>query len=92
MCIDPFDYNTGAANTIQRAELVGIFKALQVDHAGSSLKICTDSLASMYIIDKHMRCPTLHRMDRANTKKILSLEWNSWLRRPKKACMYSCSR
>ena len=23
--------------------------------------ICTDSLASMYMIDKHMRCPSLHK-------------------------------
>ena len=57
MRIDPIDYNTGVVNTIQRAALVGIFKALQVDPAGSDLMICTDSLASMYIIEKHMRCP-----------------------------------
>ena len=71
MRIDPIDYNTGVANTIQRAELVGIFKALQVDHAGSNLMICTDSLASMYMIDKHMRCPTLHR--ECKHEELLSL-------------------
>ena len=49
------------ADTIQRAELVGIFKAVQVDHSGSDLMIRTDSLASMYMIDKHMRCPSLHK-------------------------------
>ena len=52
-------------NTIQRAELVGIFmiKALQVDHdhSGPNLMIWTDSLASMYMIDKHTRCPSLHK-------------------------------
>ena len=61
LCIDPIDYHTYVANTIQRAEPVGIFKALQVDHAGPNLMICTDSLASMYMIDKHMRCPSLHK-------------------------------
>ena len=53
--IDPIDNNTGVANTIQRAELVGIFKALQIAHTSRELIICTDSLASMYMIDKHMR-------------------------------------
>ena len=61
LCIDPIDYHMGVANTIQRAELVGVFKALQVDHAGSNLMIYTDSLASMYMIDKHIRCPSLHK-------------------------------
>ena len=56
--IDPIDYHLGVANTIQRAELVGIYKALSVDHAGSDLLLCTDSLSSMYMIDKHMRCPS----------------------------------
>ena len=74
LCIDPIDYHTGVANTIQRAELVGIFKALQVDHAGSNLMICTDSLASMYMIDKldkHMRCPSLHK--KCKHEELLSL-------------------
>ena len=47
LCVDPIDYNTGVANTIQRAELVGIYKALQIDHASPDLLICTDSLSSM---------------------------------------------
>ena len=59
--IDPIDYHIGVANTIQRAELVGIYKALSIDHAGSDLLLCTDSLSSMYMIDKHMRCPSLHK-------------------------------
>ena len=59
------------ANTIQRAELVGIFKALQVDHSGPNLMICTDSLASMYMIDKHMRCPSLHK--ECKHEELLSL-------------------
>ena len=59
--IGSIDYDTGVANTIHRAELVGIYKALQVNHADSNLMICMDSLASMYMIDKHMRCPTLHQ-------------------------------
>ena len=61
LLIDPIDYNTGVANTIQRAELVGIFKALQIAHESQNIIICTDSLASMYMIDKHMRCPSLHK-------------------------------
>ena len=71
LCIDPIDYHTGVANTIQRAELVGIFKALQVDHAGSNLMICTDSLASMYMIDKHMTCPSLQK--ECKNEELLSL-------------------
>ena len=59
------------ANTIQRAELVGIFKALQVDHSGPNLMICTDNLASMYMIDKHMRCPSLHK--ECKHEELLSL-------------------
>ena len=59
--INPIDYHTWVANTIQRAKLVGIFKALQVDHSGPNLMIYTDSLASMYMIDKHMRCPSSHK-------------------------------
>ncbi len=61
LCVDPIDYNTGAANTVQRAELVGIYKALQIDHAGPDLLICTNSLSSMYMIDKNIRCPGLHK-------------------------------
>ena len=34
LCIDPIDYHTGLANTIERAELLGIFKALHVDDSG----------------------------------------------------------
>ena len=71
LCIDPIYYHTGVANTIQRAEPVGIFKALQVDHSGSNLMICTDSLASMYLIDKHMRCPSLHK--ECKNEEFLSL-------------------
>ena len=59
--IDPIDYHIGVANTIQRAELVGIYRALQLRHNGLNLMICTDSLTSMYMIDKHMRCPSLHK-------------------------------
>ena len=59
--IDPIDYQIGVANTIQRAELVGIYSALQLSHAGLDLIICTDSLTSMYMIDKHIRCPSLHK-------------------------------
>ena len=77
LCIDPIDYHTGVATTIQRAELVGIFKALQVDHSnhsGPNLMICTDSLASMYMIDKHMRCPSLHYLHKeCKHEKLLSL-------------------
>ena len=69
--IDPIDYHTGVANTIQRAELVGIFKALQVDHDSPEMIICTDSLASMYMIDKHMRCPSLHK--ECKHEELLSL-------------------
>ena len=61
LCIDPIDYHTGVVTTIQRAELVGIFKALQIGHSSSDLLICTDSLSSMYMVDKHMRCPSLHK-------------------------------
>ncbi len=61
LCVDPSDYNTGVANTIQRAALVGIYKALQTDLASPDLLICTDSLSSMYMIDKHMRCPSLYK-------------------------------
>ncbi len=43
------------------AELVGIYKVLQIDHASPDLLICADSLSSMYMIDKHMRCPSLHK-------------------------------
>ena len=71
LCIDTIDYHTGVANTIPRAELIGICKALQVDHAGSNLMICTDSLASMYMIDKHMRCPSLHK--ECKHEELLSL-------------------
>ena len=71
LCIDPINYHTGVANTIQRAELVGIFKALQVDYSGPNLMICTDSLASMYMIDKHMRCPSLHK--ECKHEELLSL-------------------
>ena len=71
LCIDPIDYHTGVANTIQRAEPVGIFKALQVDHSGPNLMICTDSLASMFLIDKHMRCPSLHK--ECKHEELLSL-------------------
>ena len=39
LCIDPIDYHTGVANTIQRAELVGIFKALPMDHSGPNLMV-----------------------------------------------------
>ena len=51
--------------------MVGIFKALQVDHAGPNLMICTDSLASMYMIDKHMRCSSLHK--ECKHEELLSL-------------------
>ena len=71
MRVDPIDYNTRVANTIQRAELIGTFKALQVDHAGSHLMICTVRLASMYMIDKHIRGPILHR--ECKHREILSL-------------------
>ena len=71
LCVGPIDYHTGVANTIQRAELVGIFKALQVDHSGPNVLICTDSLASVYMIDKHMRCPSLHR--ECKHEEVLSL-------------------
>ncbi len=54
--MDPIDFRI-----IERAELVGIYKALSVDHAGCHLLLCTVSLSSMYRIDKHMRCPSLHK-------------------------------
>ena len=61
LAIDPIDYHTGVANSIQRAELVAIYKALQVQHVGDTFLLCTDSLSSMYMIDKHIRCPGLHK-------------------------------
>ena len=71
LCIDPIDYHTGVANTIQRAELVGIFKALQVDHSGPNLMICADSLVSMYMTHKQLTCPRLHK--ECKHEELLSL-------------------
>ena len=69
--IDPIDFHTGVANTVQRAELVCIFKALQVDQDSPEMIVCTDSLASMYMIAKHMRCPSLHK--ECQHEELLSL-------------------
>lgn len=64
----------GVANTIQIAELVGIYKALSIDHAGSDLHPCTDSLFSMYMIDEHMRCPSLHKECKHEELLVLIVE------------------
>ena len=32
-----------------------------MDHDSPEMNVCTASLASMYVIDKHMRCPSLHK-------------------------------
>ena len=93
LCIDPINYHTGVANTIQRAELVGTFKALQVDHSGSNLMICTNSLASMshiYMIDMHMRCFSLHK--ECKHEELLSLTVVELAKRQERVSMYSFSR
>ena len=70
--IDLIDYNTGVASTIQRAELVRIFKDLQLQHASQDLIICIDRLASIYMKDKHMRCPSLRKENKH--EELLSLD------------------
>ena len=56
--IEPAPPGPGPTNTITRAELVAILHA--VEKYGAGRGIATDSLASLYAISKHMRCPHLH--------------------------------
>ena len=42
-----------------------------MDHLGPNLTICTDGLASMYMKDKHMRCPSL--LKECKHEELLSL-------------------
>ncbi len=61
LCINPIGDRYGVANTIQRAEMVGVKHALSVAHTHSKRIIATDSLCAMYMISKHLRCPSLHK-------------------------------
>ncbi len=61
LCIDPIGESYGVANTIQRAESVGIQHALAVEHTHNTRVIAMDSLCAMYMISKHLRCPSLNR-------------------------------
>ena len=61
LCIDPIGESYGVANTIQRAESVGIQHALAVEHTHHTRVIAMDSLCAMYMISKHLRCPSLNR-------------------------------
>ena len=61
LCIDPIGDLYGAGNTIQRAEVVGLQHALSIDHSHHTRIIATDSLCAMYMLSKHLRCPSLHR-------------------------------
>ena len=61
LCIDPIGDQYGAGNTIQRAEMVGLQHALSIDHSHHTRIIATDSLCAMYMLSKHLRCPSLHR-------------------------------
>ena len=61
ICIDPIDDMYGVANTIQRSEMVAVQHALQINHPLGTRIIATDSLCVMYMLSKHMRCPSLHK-------------------------------
>ncbi len=63
LCINPIGDRYGVANTIQRAEMVGVKHALSVAHSHSKRITATDSLCAMYVymISKHLRCPSLHK-------------------------------
>ena len=61
LCIDPIGRQYGVGNTIQRAECVGIHQALSVPHCHHERVIATDSLCAIYMLSKHLRCPSLHR-------------------------------
>ena len=61
LCIDPIGRQYGVGNTIQRAESVGLHQALSVPHCHHERVIATDSLCAMYMLSKHLRCPSLHR-------------------------------
>ena len=60
-CIDPIGDMYGVANTIQRAEAVGVQHALGIHHPCSTRVIATDSLCIMYMLSKQIRSPNLHR-------------------------------
>ena len=53
-------HQCGVGNTIQRAETVGLFQALSIKHHRHTRVIATDSLCAMYMLSKHLRCPSLH--------------------------------
>ena len=46
---------------LQRAEMVGLQHALSIDHSHHTRIIGTDSLCTMYMLSKHLRCPSLDR-------------------------------
>ena len=60
LCIDPIGDQYGVGTTIQRAEMVGLQHALSIDHSHHTRIIATDSLCAIYMLSKHLRCPSLH--------------------------------
>ena len=61
LCINPVGHQYGVGNTIQRAETVGLFQAFSIEHHHHSRVIAIHSLCAMYMLSKHLRCPSLHR-------------------------------
>ena len=49
LCINPIGHQYGVGNTIQRAETVGLFQALSIEHHHHTRVIATDSLCATYI-------------------------------------------
>ncbi len=63
LCINSIGNKYGVANTIQRAEMVGVEHALSVTHSHSKRIVAADSSCVIYMamVSKHLQCPSSHK-------------------------------